>query len=51
MGKTLSIISHDDSYFEKADRLLMMKNGELSELTGLQREKASLDAIKVIGEH
>ena len=51
MGKTLFIISHDDSYFEKADRLLMMKNGELSELTGLQREKASLDAITVIGEH
>ena len=29
----------------------MMKNGELSELTGLQREKASLDAITVIGAH
>lgn len=44
-GQNAFIISHDDSYFEKADRLLMMKNGELNELTGLQREKASLDAI------
>ncbi|MFW2176942.1 MULTISPECIES: multidrug ABC transporter permease/ATP-binding protein [unclassified Moraxella] len=48
MGKTLLIISHDDSYFERADRLLLMKNGELSELTGMAREQASHDAIGVI---
>lgn len=45
MGKTLLLISHDNQYFAMADRLILMKNGQLSELTGQQREQASLDAI------
>lgn len=31
-GKTLIVISHDDRYFMAADRLLMMKNGQLHTL-------------------
>jgi ABC-type siderophore export system fused ATPase/permease subunit len=34
MGKTLFAISHDDHYFQHADRLLEMRGGQLSELTG-----------------
>lgn len=30
MGKTLFVISHDDRFFDKADRVLMMANGKLS---------------------
>lgn len=45
MGKTLFIISHDDGYFEKADRLFEMRNGVLTELTGEQREQATQDAV------
>lgn len=45
MGKTLFIISHDDHYFEQADRLLQMKEGALIELKGQERQNASRDAI------
>lgn len=45
MGKTLFAISHDDSYFRHADRLLEMRGGRLSELTGEAREAASRDAV------
>ncbi|WP_447555495.1 multidrug ABC transporter permease/ATP-binding protein [Vreelandella sp. EE22] len=45
MGKTVFAISHDDSYFVHADRLLEMSQGKLCELTGAQRELASQDAI------
>ncbi len=48
MGKTLFIISHDDHYFEQADRLLQMHNGQLIELTGQDRVNASRDAIAQI---
>lgn len=44
-GKTIFAISHDDHYFSHADRLLEMRLGELSELTGLEREQASRDAV------
>lgn len=30
MGKTLFVISHDDRFFDRADRVLLMKNGQLS---------------------
>ncbi|WP_437609829.1 multidrug ABC transporter permease/ATP-binding protein [Erwinia sp. V71] len=46
MGKTVFAISHDDHYFIHADRLLEMREGQLSELTGLEREQATLDAVK-----
>lgn len=44
-GHTVFAISHDDSYFEHADRLLEMRNGQLHELTGEMRERASRDAV------
>ncbi len=46
MGKTVVAVSHDDHYFEHADRLLEMRAGSLSELTGSERELATLDAVK-----
>lgn len=46
MGKTILAISHDDHYFLHADRLLEMREGKLSELTGEEREQATLDAVK-----
>ncbi|MGA7508854.1 MAG: multidrug ABC transporter permease/ATP-binding protein [Erwinia billingiae] len=46
MGKTVFAISHDDHYFLHADRLLEMREGKLSELTGAERELATLDAVK-----
>lgn len=45
MGKTLFIISHDDGYFEQADRLFEMRAGVLTELTDEARARASRDAI------
>ncbi|WP_158783633.1 multidrug ABC transporter permease/ATP-binding protein [Pantoea sp. BAV 3049] len=46
MGKTVFAISHDDHYFLHADRLLEMREGKLTELTGQEREMATLDAVK-----
>lgn len=46
MGKTILAISHDDHYFLHADRLLEMREGKLSELTGEERKQATLDAVK-----
>ncbi|MEL0621261.1 multidrug ABC transporter permease/ATP-binding protein [Psychrobacter proteolyticus] len=48
MGKTLFIISHDDGYFEHADRLLLMKEGRLVELNAEERQRASKDAIAML---
>ncbi|MGI8487971.1 multidrug ABC transporter permease/ATP-binding protein [Pectobacterium sp. S5] len=48
LGKTIVAISHDDHYFEYADRLLEMHQGTLSELTGEAREQASQDAVAQI---
>nr|WP_318384146.1 multidrug ABC transporter permease/ATP-binding protein [uncultured Enterobacter sp.] len=45
MDKTIFAISHDDHYFIHADRLLEMRNGQLSELTGDERALASRDAV------
>lgn len=45
LGKTSVVISHDDHYFDQADRLLEMCQGQLVELTGEQREAASRDAV------
>ncbi|MBS0846858.1 multidrug ABC transporter permease/ATP-binding protein [Citrobacter sp. JGM124] len=48
-GKTIFAISHDDHYFTHADRLLEMRQGHLSELTGQERELASRDAVARTG--
>lgn len=45
MGKTIFAISHDDHYFQHADRLLEMRAGQLAELTGEERELATRDAV------
>ncbi|MFJ5159329.1 multidrug ABC transporter permease/ATP-binding protein [Pantoea sp. NPDC088449] len=45
-GKTVFAISHDDHYFIHADRLLEMREGQLSELTGNERDMATLDAVQ-----
>ncbi|WLI77807.1 multidrug ABC transporter permease/ATP-binding protein [Kosakonia sp. H02] len=45
MGKTIFAISHDDHYFIHADRLLEMRDGQLSELVGEERALASRDAV------
>ncbi|QGN38947.1 multidrug ABC transporter permease/ATP-binding protein [Klebsiella oxytoca] len=45
MGKTIFAISHDDHYFQHADRLLEMRGGQLSELSGKERELATRDAV------
>lgn len=49
MGKTVLAISHDDHYFEHADRLLEMRQGKLKELHGQDRADASRDAVAQIG--
>lgn len=49
MGKTIFAISHDDHYFEHADRLLQMRDGQLSELLGDERQQASKDSVSQIG--
>ncbi|MDH1086924.1 multidrug ABC transporter permease/ATP-binding protein [Pantoea brenneri] len=45
-GKTVFAISHDDHYFIHADRLLEMREGQLSELTGSERDLATLDSVE-----
>lgn len=49
MGKTVLAITHDDHYFDQADRLLKMDCGQLCELSGEHREHASADAVQAIG--
>ncbi|MBY5928150.1 MULTISPECIES: multidrug ABC transporter permease/ATP-binding protein [Halomonas] len=51
MGKTVFAISHDDHYFQHADRLLEMRAGQLIELTGENREAASRDAVGRLEQH
>lgn len=45
MGKTVFAISHDNHYFEQADRLLQMRDGHLTELVDEARQQASKDAV------
>jgi putative ATP-binding cassette transporter len=48
-GVTVFAISHDDQYFDLADRLVKMESGQLSELQGSRRDNASRDAVEEIG--
>ncbi|WP_394558373.1 multidrug ABC transporter permease/ATP-binding protein [Aquipseudomonas alcaligenes] len=48
-GKTVLAITHDDHYFDQADRLLKMDGGRLFELTGEARDRATQDAVREIG--
>jgi putative ATP-binding cassette transporter len=45
MGITIVVISHDDRYFDVADRLLKMDGGQLTELVDHQRARAGRDAL------
>ncbi len=47
-GKTVLAISHDDHYFDQADRLWKMDTGRLLERTGEARSRASQDALREI---
>ncbi|MDR6680583.1 multidrug ABC transporter permease/ATP-binding protein [Pseudomonas oryzihabitans] len=47
-GLTVFAITHDDAYFDQADRLFKMDGGRLVELVGEQRERASRDALQEI---
>jgi len=49
-GHTVFAISHDDHYFEHADRLLEMRAGQLTELTGAARAAATRDAVARVGD-
>ncbi|GAA0485238.1 multidrug ABC transporter permease/ATP-binding protein [Tatumella punctata] len=44
-GKTLLIISHDDDYFDVADRVLQMQQGQLMELSAAQRRQAAREVL------
>lgn len=48
-GKAIVAITHDDHYFDRADRILKMDNGQLIELHGEERERVSADAVRAIG--
>lgn len=48
-GKAVIAITHDDHYFDVADRIVKMDDGRLIELTGAARAQASMDAIESIG--
>lgn len=48
LGKTIIAISHDDSYFDIADRILLAKDGFITELKGDERDSASRDAVEKI---
>ncbi|MFG1495271.1 multidrug ABC transporter permease/ATP-binding protein [Saccharospirillum sp. HFRX-1] len=45
-GITVIAISHDNQYFDQADRLIRMQHGQAEELTGRQRDDAHQDVIR-----
>jgi putative ATP-binding cassette transporter len=45
LGMTVVVVTHDDRYFDQADRLLKMEGGRLSELHGADRVRAGRDAL------
>ena len=47
-GKTIIAITHDDHYFDRADRLLKMDAGQLIELDG-QSARHSVHALREAG--
>jgi putative ATP-binding cassette transporter len=49
LGKTVVVVSHDDRYFDQADRLWKMEGGQLKELVGVDRLRAGRDALAEIG--
>ncbi len=47
-GVTVVAITHDDHYFDQADRILRMDRGQLHELSQEQRKQASRDSLLVL---
>lgn len=47
-GKAIVAITHDDHYFDLADRILKMDGGQLVEMHGEERARISENAIKAI---
>ena len=45
-GKTIIAITHDDHYFDRADRLLKMESGQLQEMDDL----AARESVHVLRE-
>jgi putative ATP-binding cassette transporter len=45
-GKTVVCISHDDAYFDKADRILKMRDGQLVENRNVSQGAPELEAVK-----
>lgn len=48
-GKAILAITHDDHYFDRADRILKMDGGQLIELFGQERDRVTADAVEAIG--
>ncbi|MCD8213087.1 MAG: ATP-binding cassette domain-containing protein, partial [Campylobacter sp.] len=49
-GVTIIAISHDDAYFDVADRIILAKDASLRELVGNERQITSKDAVEKIKE-
>ncbi|ODC03853.1 multidrug ABC transporter permease/ATP-binding protein [Terasakiispira papahanaumokuakeensis] len=47
-GHTLLAITHDDHYFDQADRIVKMDAGQLTELTGTQRQGITEDIYNTV---
>ncbi|KGI55856.1 multidrug ABC transporter permease/ATP-binding protein [Campylobacter sp. MIT 97-5078] len=45
-GKTIIAISHDDKYFDVADRILLAQNGSISELRGEDIKEIAKNAVE-----
>ena len=45
-GKTILSISHDETYFDAADRILLAQDGYISELKGLNKNEIAREIIK-----
>ncbi|MCR4942245.1 MAG: multidrug ABC transporter permease/ATP-binding protein [Campylobacter sp.] len=49
-GVSVLAISHDDAYFDVADKIFLANNGEISELNGNERERVSKDATSRLAQ-
>ncbi|MBR8465452.1 multidrug ABC transporter permease/ATP-binding protein [Campylobacter sp. faydin G-140] len=49
-GITIVAISHDDVYFDVADRIILVKDGIIRELHGDERKTTSKDAVEKLKE-
>ena len=49
-GVTILAISHDDAYFDVADRIILARDGVIRELKEGERESASKDAVEKLQE-